>query len=135
MSDAHDLIERARHLAACVFKGETKADYERARHNAAVLASAIDRWQQNERNRAALSQEGGADGEEVSRSQTAAPLEQDTQKAAALEIAHSTLRDIGQCVDDLREIYRAGHMSAELDRALSFITTHCLHALQQEGAK
>ena len=34
-----DLVERARHLAACVFKGETKADHERARHNAAVLAN------------------------------------------------------------------------------------------------
>lgn len=49
-----DLVERARHLAACVFKGSTKADDERARHNAAVLANAIDHEQQSERNRAAL---------------------------------------------------------------------------------
>lgn len=49
-----DLVERAHHLAICVFKGTSKADAERNRHNAAVLSNAIDHAKQNERNRAAL---------------------------------------------------------------------------------
>jgi hypothetical protein len=49
-----DLLERAHHLAICVFKSSSKADYERQRHNAAVLSNDIDRWKQNERNKRAL---------------------------------------------------------------------------------
>lgn len=44
----------------------------------------------------------------------------------ALEIAHTVLRDIGQRVEDVRAKIGVG---AELDSALSFITTQCLNVL------
>ncbi len=43
-----DLAERADNLALSVFRGETKADHDRARHNAAVLTNDISRARQNE---------------------------------------------------------------------------------------
>lgn len=54
-----DLVERANHLAMSVFRMDTRADRERARHNAAVLANDIDHARQNESNRAALSSHHG----------------------------------------------------------------------------